>query len=326
MAAIRLGVIAAMIVTALSLSALPARGQEQVLLRTVEEIRQEATRSNQGDAGRPLPLAAHWNSSGAYNEGFTPEYQLQLIRQGHHLLPWLGWPPTDRSIDANFPAGDPRRQQYIDGQIKAYEPVVKELARLRLPLSFLATQWESELTYDKAFLDLPADKNPNVVGVDGKVQARVCPFGPVGPWREVGRRWTDNALMKRIQAWYPDPPLVLMISNNEHGKLTWSEVEQSPRYLEKYGRGRPDDFKRKVVGDGWIDRYGASWRACAPDWQVSPGRRTCGSSATRPSRRCISGVGRAGRSIRSLRPAGSIRSRCAGTAARRRTICTIGWP
>ena len=64
--------------TALSLSwCCRARGQEQVLLRTVEQIGQEATRSNQGDAGRPLLLAAHWNSSGAYNEGFMPEYQLQ---------------------------------------------------------------------------------------------------------------------------------------------------------------------------------------------------------------------------------------------------------
>jgi hypothetical protein len=253
----RTRIIAAMIVTALNLSALRTQGQDQVLLRTAEEIRQEATRSNQGDAGRPLPLAGHWNSSGINNEGFTPEYQLQQIRQGRHLLPWLTWPPTDRSIDANFKPNEPRRQQYIDGQIKAYEPVVKELARLHLPISFLATQWESELTYDKAFLDLPADKNPNVVGLDGKVQHRVCPFGPVEPWREVGRRWTDNSLMKRIQEWYPDPPLVLLISNNEHGKLTWSEVEQSPRYLAKYGRGRPDDFKRKVVGDGWIERYGA---------------------------------------------------------------------
>ena len=234
-----------------------ALAQEPLLTRTADEIQQEATRSSRDGVGRPLPLAAHWNSSGAYNQGFTPEYQLQLIRRGHHLLPWLGWPPTDRSIDQSFKPDDPRRQQYIDGQIKAYEMVVKELARLRLPISFLATQWESELTYDKAFLDLPPDKNPNVVGLDGKVQQRVCPFGPIGPWREVGRRWTDNAMMKRIQAWYPDPPLVLFISNNEHARLSWSEVEQSRRYLDKYGRGRSDDFKRKVVGDGWIERYTA---------------------------------------------------------------------
>jgi hypothetical protein len=230
---------------------------DQLTLRTAEEIRQEATRANRGEAGRPLPLAAHWNSSGARREGFTPLYQLQLIRQGHHLLPWLEWPPTDHSLATLFKPGDPRRQQYIDDQVKLFEPAVKELARLRLPLSFLGTQWECDLTYDDAFLKLPAEKNPNVVGLDGKVQPRVCPFGPVEPWREVGRRWTDGEFLRRIQGWYPDPPLVLLVSNNEHAKLPWTEVEQSRRYLDKYGRGRPDDFKRKVVGDGWIERYRA---------------------------------------------------------------------
>jgi hypothetical protein len=250
-------VVLMMVMTALWLSAPWAAAQEELLLRTAAEIRQEATRPSRSLAGRPLPLAAHWNANGARGEGFTPVYQLQLLRQGHHVLPWLDWPPTDHSLEVIFKAGDPRRLEYVDGQVKAYEPVVKELARLRLPLSFLATQWESDLTGDEAFLKLPPEKNPNVVGVDGKVQQRVCPFGPVEPWREVGRRWTDNAFMKRIQGWYPDPPLVLLISNNEHPKLPWTEVEQSRRYLDKYGRGRPDDFKRKVVGDGWIERYGA---------------------------------------------------------------------
>ena len=253
----RLLVAAAALATVFGFPAFRAAGQEDLSLRTADEIRQEAVRANQGDAGRPLPLAAHWNCYGANGEGFSPAYQLQLIRQGHHLLPWLDWPPTDRSLDASFKQDGPRRQKYIDDRKKRYEPIIKELARLRLPLSFLATQWESELTSDKAFFDLPADKNPNVMGVDGKVQPRVCPFGPVGPWREVGRRWTDNSLFKSLQEWYPEPPLVLLISNNEHSKLTWSEVEQSRRYLDQYGRSRPDDFKRKVVGDGWIERYGA---------------------------------------------------------------------
>lgn len=232
-------------------------GQEPVLQRTIEEIRQEATRSNHGDAGRPLPLAAHWNTTGVDRAGFTLSYQLQLLQQGSHILPWLDWPPTDRSLDANFKKDDPRRLKYIETRMKEFETVVKELARLKLPISFLATQWESVLTYDKAFFDLPPEQNPNVVGVDGKVQHRVCPFGPVEPWRRAGRGWTDNAFLKQIQEWYPDPPLVLLISNNEHAKLAWNEVEKSQRYLDRYGKGRPDDFKRKVVSDGWIERYGA---------------------------------------------------------------------
>jgi hypothetical protein len=234
-----------------------ASAEEKVLARIVEEIRREAMRPSRGEAGRPLPLAAHWNASGANRAGFHPSYQRKLLEKGHHILPWLDWPPTDRALDSMFKRDDPRRKKYIEDRIKEYEPIVKELARRRLPISFLATQWESVLSYDKTWSSLPADKNPNVIGLDGKVRNQVDPLGPTAPWREAGRTWTSNAFLEQIQRWYPDPPLVLLISNNEHAKLAWTDVEQSKRYLDKYGPGRDDDFKRKVVGDGWIERYSA---------------------------------------------------------------------
>ena len=130
--------------------------------------------------------------------------------------------------------------------------------------------------------------------------------------------------MKRIQAWYPDPPLVLLVSNNEHGKLAWNEVEQSPRYLAKYGRGHSDDFKRKVVGDGWIERYGAlleGMRAglASPQWKKNV--RFIGYEAFAPVH-----FGRwSGWKEYSLITAGRLDpSPCAGTAARHPTICTTG--
>ena len=63
----RRAITAAMIVTARNFSPPRTRGQEQVLLGTMEEIRQEATRSRQSDSGRPLPLAAHWSVIGTSN-------------------------------------------------------------------------------------------------------------------------------------------------------------------------------------------------------------------------------------------------------------------
>ncbi|HHW08528.1 MAG TPA: hypothetical protein GXX29_00985 [Firmicutes bacterium] len=81
----------------------------------------------------------------------------------------------------------------------------------------------------------------------------VSPFGPVELWREVGKKWTSG----RMQEWYPDPPLILFVSNNEHRKLAWHEVEQDIRYLEMYGPGRDDEFKRDVVAQAWIERYRA---------------------------------------------------------------------
>ena len=214
-------------------------------------------------SGRCRTPASHWPptgiAAGPHDEGFTPEYQLRLIHQGT-ILPWLDWPPTDRSFDANFKADDPRRQKYIERSRSTSRS--SRNGPFAAPLSFLATQWESELTYDKAFLDLPPDKNPNVVGLDGKVQSRVCPFGPVEPSREVGRRWTDS-----LHEAHPG-----LVSGSAPGAADLQQRARQAR-LERSGtvaalpgqvRPRPlDDFKRKVVGDGWISTTGPCWRPCA---------------------------------------------------------------
>jgi hypothetical protein len=42
--------------------------------------------------------------------------------------------------------------------------------------------------------------------------------------------------------------------NNRNQKLNRAGLERSQRYVEQYGRDRDDDFKRKVVADGWIER------------------------------------------------------------------------
>ena len=237
---------------ALTTTALAAEYPE----RTLSEIREEATRSNQDKAGRPLPLAAHWNV-GSLAGGFDATYQLGLLSKGRHILPWFGWPPTDRWLKQTWKPNDPRRQKHIDSTLARYEAPIREMARLKLPISFLSTQWESTLTYDKAFLDLPPDRNPNVLSVEGKILPKVSPFGPIEPWKQCGRLWTDGMFMKKLQEWYPDPPLVVLVSNNEHAKLYWTEVESSKRYMGQYGPGRSDDFKRKVVSDGYLERYRA---------------------------------------------------------------------
>lgn len=212
-----------------------------------DEIRIEATRPNQSAIGHPLPLMSHWTTGkDPLSKGWAPAQQMHLIEQGHFLLPWFEHPDDE---DDPIEHDDMAFREY-------YEQAIKRARDLKVPLVLVASQWERFLS-DEPYLSLPPDKNPNVVTPDGKVLRMVSPFGPLDPWREVGRRLTDNRRMRTLQRWYPDPPLVVFLSNNEHAKLVWKDVEKSARYLETYGAGKDDNFKRSVVAEGWIAHYRA---------------------------------------------------------------------
>src|SRR5262245_1655020 len=226
----------------ISFSSLVCLGSQEVT-PVQDVIRAEALRPNDSSDGRPLPLVGHWNT-GTEPGGFNPDYQIRMIEQGHHLLPWFQMPSID------LLRNDPRWVSY-------YEAAIKRAAELKLPISLVGTQWESLLVSDSAYFNLPPENNPNVVGPDGTPRRELSPFGDPQVWREVGMRWTASSVMRRLQELYPDPPLVLFISNNEQPKLTWKRVEEDKRYLETYGRGRSDDFKRGAVGDAFITRYRA---------------------------------------------------------------------
>lgn len=225
------------------LLSLPHAVMAQAPPAVVTGIREEALRSNESNVGRPLPLAGHWNLGEAKN-GFSPAYQMRMIEQGHYLLPWFLMPKV------TFNPDDPHWIGY-------YEASIKRAARLKMPIALIGTQWEAMLSVEDSYVNLPPDQNPNVVMVDGKVKREVSPFGPVGTWYEAGLRWGSSPMMKKLQEWYPDPPLLLFISNNEHVKLQWTKVEEDRRYVKLFGRGRDDNFKRKTVADGWIARYRA---------------------------------------------------------------------
>ena len=212
--------------------------------QVAEEIRHEAALPNQSDIGRPLPLAATWNT-GQFPTGFTPDYQMHLIEQGHYILPAFFLPPPKN----RGPGEDPGDAYF--------EAATKKAAALKLPISFVGTEWESVLTTDPNYFNLPPDKNPNVIGLDGSIQHKLDPLGPVDPWKEVGKKWTSTPLMNKLQEWYPDPPLVLFVSNNEANRLRWYEAESSSRYISLYGKAKDDNVKRQVVGDGWIRLYRA---------------------------------------------------------------------
>ena len=112
------------------------------------------------------------------------------------------------------------------------------------------------LVYDPKYKNLPANENPNVIeSGTGKSENRYRLSAQKSLGTALEREWTSQDELKMLQSWYPDPPLVIFLSNNEAGKLRWHKVEESQRYVDKYGTAQTDSFKRKVVGDGWIRLY-----------------------------------------------------------------------
>ncbi len=210
--------------------------------RVAKSIRHEALLPPRGPEGRPLPLASHWNQ-GTVRGTFEPDHQIDLIQQGHHILPWLSWPN-----------GDPDNERFI----AYHERLLKYFAALELPISFRGTQWNAMLV-KKAYREGPESQWAGVIAPDGTRVPKLSPFGAIEPWKAPAREYVDTAAMRRVQEIYPAPPLVLWVSNNEPPDLRWAKhgplEQQSKRYLDLYGTGQTDEFKRRVVGEGWIERY-----------------------------------------------------------------------
>jgi hypothetical protein len=217
-------------------------------------VRTEALRSQHDPTGRPLPLVAHW-----HRQSLPLSFQLQMIRDGHPLLPWL----------------DYNRELSPDRVQAAYGDGLRTLKEWNLPFALITGgQWEQDFYLAKQYKDRPLDETGLATDLEGKPIRKVSPFSPVGPWRALGRKWTDNPGAMAIQALYPDPPLVLFVSNNEAQKLRWHEAETSKQYLDRFGTGQSGDFKRRVFGDGWIERYSALFQGmreglAEPAWRAN---------------------------------------------------------
>lgn len=214
---------------------------------TARAIRQETTRAHRDAEGYALPLASSWTCgdvASPLSAGWRPANQMRLIAAGHYLLPWFAHPPL---------AAKPSAAEFMSAYYK--EPIARARA-LNLPITLIATQWERLLS-EPPYLGMPAAQNPNVVTPEGKVLAKVSPFGPVQPWRDVGRIWTAAPAVEQLQRMYPDPPLVVFLSNNEHSKLDWTDREGDARFVARHGENRDAAFKREQIAAGWIERYRA---------------------------------------------------------------------
>ena len=231
-------------------------------LSTAEEITQEATAPN-SESNHPLPLMGTWAASTIWdtaNLGYTPTWQMQMITQGHHLLLNFTMPhPSVKSSDGSWSTW-----------LAYYQTTIQNAAALNLPVTFNGPQWEAELYDNSQYFNLPAAQNPNVIDpVTGAPQKIISAFGPIGPWQSVGTYFGSSPLMQQLQSWYPNPSLVIFLSNNEASIEKWSRArgtnpKSDQHYLSLYGTGQSDEFLREKVAQGWIDRYRAlqqAWRS-----------------------------------------------------------------
>jgi hypothetical protein len=178
------------------------------------QITEQALKAKNGK--RALPLFAHWDT-GAKSDlsGMSPDFMLTLIEQGHHAL--VSWEL------------DPYWASYIP--LEYYEDSIKRAAELNLPLVFVAGSYA-----------LPMLEDPDFYGKKDLIKdGALSPIGSVKYWSEAGKRWMKSDLLKQLQAWYPNPPLVVFLSRNDTPRLPAAEY----------------DMDNKAYGDAWFERYRA---------------------------------------------------------------------
>jgi hypothetical protein len=214
-------------------------------------VREEALRAQNDPAGRPLPLVAHW-----HRQSLPLSVQVQLIQEGAPILPWMDYHRSRPLSTADTSA-------------------LSTLREWQLPLVLITGgQWEEDFYLAGEYTVLPIEQTGVADDLAGQKIKKVGPMSPIEPWRKLGREWTNNANAKALQLAYPNPPLVLFASNNEAQRLRWGDAETSKTYVDAYGTGQPDNLKRKVFGDGWLERYSAMFQGMrdgltAAEWKAN---------------------------------------------------------
>lgn len=207
-------------------------------LGAVDDIQAAATEARSPTGARPLPLASSW-ATGMLPDGFSPDWQLAMIAAGHRLLPWVQLAELGKSLPASY-----------------FEPALQELAKQRLPLTLVSTQWDVAVAQ-------ASSSSPGII-------SKLSPLSSMSIWYEAGQRWSRHPMLARMQELYPNPPRVILLSNNEQPKLGWQEV----RDQGLLPAGLSDEEIRRRVGDAWIARYRELLRGfrdglTAPAWRAN---------------------------------------------------------
>ncbi|GEM_PF-1080102 len=256
-----------------------------------EDLRQWVNISYLDPAGRPLPLTGNWmcdlpklsKNPGDSPLGWDPNYFVELVKKGHHVIPTFidTMSLATRTYSAPNPGNNPgltQAKKQADDLLDQWRPALEFCRDHKLPIAFRGwnyatypltlVQRRSQVTREP----IAPEKDPRLL-IKGKAAEKnpsMDPCGPIEPWQEFGTFWFSNPMMVEIQKIYPDPPLVIFLDNNEAGK---AQVDpKSDRFLAKYGHGPHDvAFLTKVTAEGYDERYQAMFAAAraacvSPSW------------------------------------------------------------
>lgn len=206
----------------------------------VSETIAEIMRSSTADTiGHPLPVSAAWGD-GTTSTFMSPNCQMALLNAGHHFFP-------------SFIIGVTEPDSF-------FKPAITQYKNWGLPITIKSTQWEQRLTTKSRYFGLPPADNPNVVSLDGvTIKTKLDPMGAIPPWTDVGGYYPQQTKEDSMEVWYPHPPKIMQLSNDEAAHLTWDDADSSKKYVDTYGAGQTDIFKRGVFADGWTERFNAMW-------------------------------------------------------------------
>jgi hypothetical protein len=202
---------------------------------TISEIKYEAALPSRSMAGRPLPLYSSWNT-GELGRGFTPEKQINLIRQGHHVMPALLISSPDKAVNKPY-----------------FIPALEYIEKHRLPITLVSSQWEGVFFEDPRTSG--ASEQPPTLLLRGKNRV-LNPGADKLLWTKVGNRWGSGSTLHFLQEHLTAPAKVIFLSNNEASKPRWYDAYTSIDLISQIPmEQRSPQGIRSYLNTRWTDLY-----------------------------------------------------------------------
>ena len=187
--------------------------------------------------------------------GISPARQVQLIEQGHHVLPVFA---LNNEFDK--PVG-------VDTNPAFYEPL-RAVAEKKLPFVLSMTQFE-QIFYQN-YAHFSAD---DLYSLLVPATAQMFPFADapsLALWRKAGRLWAQNPDLRMMFELYPEPQRVFILSNNEWPRVEWHEAialcDSIPRICDFLQNNQVARISRASDLDPWSDNNEKLRRAMAAAW------------------------------------------------------------